>query len=195
MKYPRTDRQRRFLALVDEVRDSIAARAEQVDRENVFPYESFRDLHRVGLLALTIPERHGGLGANPLEFALVQERIGHACGATGLASAMHLSMLGRIGDGALWPEEIYRRICDDVIRNGALINAVNSEPDLGSPSRGALPSTTAERTPTGWRINGRKRWASLAPALTYIYSLATAIDGDEPPHRANFLIPANARGV
>src|SRR4051812_23850503 len=183
MRYPRTERQRRFLALVDEVRDRVAARAEQVDRENVFPYESFRDLHQAGLLALTIPECFGGLGANPLEFALVQERVGHACGATGLASAMHLSLLGRIGDGALWPEEIYGRICDDVIRRGALINAVNSEPDWGSRCRGAPPSPPAERTPTGWRINGRKRWESRAPALTYIYSLPTAIDGDEPPHR------------
>jgi alkylation response protein AidB-like acyl-CoA dehydrogenase len=195
MSCPRTERQRRFLALAAEVTDAIAARAERADRENVFPYENFRDLHQTGLLTLTIPVAFGGLGANVLEFALVQERIAHACGSTGLAASMHLSLLGRIGESALWPEDVYRRICDDVIRRGALINAVNSEPDLGSPSRGALPSTTAARTPTGWRINGHKRWASLAPALTYLYSLATAIEDDEPPHRANFLIPADAPGV
>jgi alkylation response protein AidB-like acyl-CoA dehydrogenase len=195
MSYPRTERQARFVKLADDLAAPLAARAEQVDRDNAFPYENFRDLHAAGYLALTIPEKYGGQGANVLEYALAQERIARACGSTGLASSMHLSLLGRIAEIGLWPEEIYAGICQDVIANGALINAANSEPDLGSPSRGALPSTTAERTPHGWRINGRKRWASLAPALTYVYSLATVIDGDTPPHRANFLIPTNAPGV
>jgi alkylation response protein AidB-like acyl-CoA dehydrogenase len=78
---------------------------------------------------------------------------------------------------------------------GALINQANSEPDLGSPSRGGLPSTTAERTPDGWVINGRKRWASLAPALSYMFTMATVIDGDAPPRRGNLLIPASTPGV
>lgn len=195
MDYPRTKRQARFIDLAEELAPRIAARAELVDRDNVFPDQNFRDMHDAGYLALTIPEFLGGHGANVLEYALAQERIAHACGSTGLASSMHLSLLGRIGDMDLWPSSIYAEFCQQVIRTGALINAANSEPELGSPSRGALPSTTAQRTASGWRINGRKRWASLAPALTYIYSLATALDGDAPPRRANFLIPANAPGV
>ncbi|MFT4039144.1 MAG: acyl-CoA dehydrogenase family protein [Thermomicrobiales bacterium] len=195
MSYPRTERQRRFVQLADDLAGPIAARADTIDRENRFPDENFRDLHAAGYLTLTIPEWFGGHGANVLEYALAQERIARACGSTGLASSMHLSLLGRIAEIGAWPDEVYGSICAEVLATGALINAVNSEPDLGSPSRGALPSTTAERTPFGWRINGRKRWASLAPALTYIYSLAAVIDGDTPPHRANFLIPASAPGV
>ena len=66
---------------------------------------------------------------------------------------------------------------------------------MGSPSRGGMPTTTAERTPRGWVINGRKRWASLAPALTYMLTLATVVDGDAPPRRGNFLVPASSPGV
>lgn len=195
MSYPRTDRQAEFIQLADDLAAPIAARADAIDAANTFPTENFRDLHAAGYLALTIPAALGGQGASVLEYALAQERLARACGSTGLASSMHLSLLGRIAEIGLWPEIIYGAICRDVIANGALINAVNSEPDLGSPSRGALPSTTAERTPGGWRVNGRKRWASLAPALSYIYSLATVIGGDAPPHRGNFLIPARAPGV
>lgn len=194
MSFPKTDRQARLIALAESVAAPIASRAAGVDAANDFPWENFRDLHRAGYLSLTIPERLGGHGANVLEYALAQERIAHACGSTGLASAMHLSLLGRIAELDHWPAGIYEGICRDVIEHGALINAVNSEPSLGSPSRGGLPSTTAERTPTGWRINGRKSWASLAPALGYIYSLATVID-DEAPRRGNFLIPASSPGV
>lgn len=195
MSYPKTERQEQFVALADDLSGRIGERAERVDRDNAFPFENFRELHRAGYLGLTIPERFGGLGADPLEFALAQERLAQACGSTGLAATMHLSLLGRFGEIELWPEEVYARVTQDVIERGALINAANSEQDLGSPSRGALPSTTAERTPTGWRINGRKRWASLSPALTYVYSLVTVIDGAEAPRRGNVLIRADAPGV
>jgi alkylation response protein AidB-like acyl-CoA dehydrogenase len=47
----------------------------------------------------------------------------------------------------------------------------------------------------GWVVNGRKRWASLAPALSYVYSLVTVIDGDQPPRRGNLLVPTSTPGV
>ncbi len=194
MSWPKTERQERFVALANDVAGPIAARAAEVDRNSSFPYESFDELRQAGYLTLTIPEEFGGVGADILEYSLAQERIAHACGSTGLASSMHLSLLGRVGDTRLWPDEVYKRLVREVIDNGALINAANSEPDLGSPSRGALPSTTATRTPFGWRIDGRKRWASLSPALTWVFSLVTLID-DEPPRRGNLLIPMASPGV
>lgn len=195
MDYPKTARQAEFVALADSLTGPIAARAEAIDRAGAFPYENFRELHRAGYLSLTVPQNLGGLGADPLEFALAQERLAHACGSTALAANMHLTVLGRLGETRIWPEETLARVCQDVVTNGALINQVNSEPDLGSPSRGGLPSTTGERTPTGWVINGRKRWASLAPALSYMFAMATVVDGDAPPQRGNFLIPASSPGV
>ncbi len=195
MDYPCTARQREFMALADELAGRFATRAAEYDRTNVFPFENFRDLHDTGYLALTVPEKYGGRGANALEITLAQERLAHGDGATALAATMHLIVIGRQAEIGLWPEDIFARVCREIVAHGALINAVNSEPDLGSPSRGALPGTTAERTPDGWRINGRKSWASLAPALTYLYMLATAEEAGQPPRRANFLVPAQAAGV
>jgi alkylation response protein AidB-like acyl-CoA dehydrogenase len=195
MTYPKTARQAEFIALADQHAQRFADRAAQLDRENAFPFENFRELHESGYLALTVPEEYGGRGADPLELALAQERLAHGCGSTALAATMHLSLLGRQSEIRSWPEETNARICREVVERGALINNVNSEPDLGSPSRGALPSTTALRTPTGWRINGHKRWASLSVALSYMCVLAAADDGVEPPHRATFLVPVNTPGI
>jgi alkylation response protein AidB-like acyl-CoA dehydrogenase len=195
MDYPKTARQSKFIALADSLTERIAARADEVDRAGRFPFENFREMHEAGFLGLTIPEHFGGLGANPLEYALAIERIARACGSTALAANMHLTLIGKLGETGIWPEEIYARVSRDIVENGALLNSVNSEPDMGSPSRGGLPSTTAERTPTGWVINGRKRWASLAPALTYMLTLATVVDGDAPPRRGNFLVPAATPGI
>jgi alkylation response protein AidB-like acyl-CoA dehydrogenase len=193
--FPRTERQAELIALADSLAGPFAARAESVDRNGAFPFQNFREMHEAGYLGLTIPRERGGLGATPLEFALAHERIGRACGSTALAANMHLSLIGRINETGMWPDEILDLVNNDIIANGALLNSVNSEPDLGSPSRGGLPTTTAVRTPRGWVINGRKRWASLAPALTYMLTLATIVDGDAPPRRGNFLVPASAPGV
>src|SRR4051794_16772016 len=110
MSWPKTERQNRFVQLASDLAGPIGERAAQIDRENRFPFESFAELHRARYLTLTIPERHGGLGADPLEFALASERLAQACGSTALASVMHLALVGRFGEIDLWPEASYARV-------------------------------------------------------------------------------------
>lgn len=194
MDFPQNARQAEFIALAESLAGPIAARAAETDRSGAFPFENFAEMREAGFLGLTIPERFGGLGATPLEYALAMERIGHACGSTALAANMHLSLIGKLGETGVWPDDLYGRVARDIVENGALLNSVNSEPEMGSPSRGGLPTTTARKTPDGWLINGRKRWASLAPALGYMLVLATIVDDGEP-RRGNFLVPAGTPGI
>ena len=135
MDYPKTARQAEFIALAEAVAGPIAARAEEVDRAGVFPYENFRELHEAGYLGLTIPEAFGGRGADPLEYALAHERLARACGSTALAANMHLTLLGRLGETGLWPEETFARVCDDVLRHGALINQAGNPRGLTRDSQ------------------------------------------------------------
>lgn len=194
MTFPKTERQERFVALADQLAAEFAPRAATYDRENTFPFKNFARLKETGYLALTVPAEYGGGGADPLEFALAQERLARGDGATALASAMHLSLVGRVGELRTWPDAIVGPLFQDIVEHGALINAAHSEPDLGSPSRGGLPSTTATKTETGWRITGRKSWASLAPALTYASILASAVEEGQEPRRGNFLVPTSRPG-
>lgn len=193
--YPRTERQAEFMNLADALAVRAAARAATYDRENSFPFETFRDLQESGYLALTVPEEFGGRGANVLEIALAQERLARGDGSVALAATMHLGQVGMLAQTRAWPPAIFARLCREIVTEGALINSAASEPDLGSPSRGGLPSTTAMRTATGWRLNGRKSWTSLAPALRYFTVMAAVHDTDKAPYRANFLLPAGTPGV
>ncbi|MDQ3412331.1 MAG: acyl-CoA/acyl-ACP dehydrogenase [Chloroflexota bacterium] len=195
MTYPRTERQAELMAVADRLAARFAETAALYDRTGDFPFAHFAALHETGYLALTVPEEYGGRGANPLELALAQERLAHGCAATALGATMHLTVMAIQGETRTWPEEVYARVCRDVVERGALINSIHSEPDMGSPSRGALPSTTAVRTADGWVLNGHKRWASLAPGLTYADVLAAVSDGDEPPRRGNFLVPMDLAGI
>ena len=195
MIHPRTEREAELMALADQLAAEFAATAGVYDRTGDFPFEHFKALQETGYLALTVPEEYGGRGATPLEVALAQERLAHGCASTALGATMHLTVMGVQSETRSWPDEVYARICREVVERGALINSIHSEPDMGSPSRGALPSTTAVRTPTGWVLNGHKKWASLAPGLAYADVLAAVSDGDEPPRRGNFLVSMDRPGI
>src|SRR5205823_6394811 len=81
-------------ALLDRVRHlaatRFAPRAAAYDREASFPTENYRDLRDAGLLAICIPQSHGGLGASYLTYSLAGAEIGRYCGATALTWNMHV---------------------------------------------------------------------------------------------------------
>jgi alkylation response protein AidB-like acyl-CoA dehydrogenase len=195
LPYPKTERQAELMALAERLAASAGARAAEHDRDGTFPFESIDELRASGYPALTVPEEYGGWGADPLELALAQERLARGDGSVGLGSWMHLGLIARQATTRTWPAAVFERVCRAVVERGALINSAASEPALGSPSRGGLTSTTAERTPDGWRINGRKSWASLAPALEWAIVMASVQDPGQPPRRANFLVPMSSPGL
>ena len=89
------------MALAGDLAARFAARAPRHDREGSFPHENFADLHASGYLALSIPREFGGAGATILELTLAQERLARGDASTALGAAMHLSILGRLGQAVL----------------------------------------------------------------------------------------------
>jgi alkylation response protein AidB-like acyl-CoA dehydrogenase len=117
----------------------------------------------------------------------------------GLVVAMHSALLGRVRDAGVWPAAHFERVGRAVAAardaHGALINSLASEPEMGSPSRGGLPATTATRTASGWRVAGRKTFSSGSSVLRWGVVSAAAHVGDAEPYLGNFLIPMDTRGV
>ena len=66
-----SDRQRELIELAGALaRERFAPRAAVYDQEATFPFENFADLRQAGFLALCIPERYGGLGADYSTYCL-----------------------------------------------------------------------------------------------------------------------------
>ncbi|MHB8645535.1 MAG: acyl-CoA dehydrogenase family protein [Thermomicrobiales bacterium] len=187
-----TERQARFVALADELAARIAPRAAAYDRDNTFPFADFADLKAAGYLALTVPEADGGMGANLGEFVRTQGRLAIGNGATALSSTMSLSTIGREAQFHAWPEGIRARVFAAAVRDGATVNSVATEPELGSPSRGGRPTTTATQVEGGWLITGRKTWSTLSPILTFFLVFAGIEERDET---GDFLVTRGARGL
>src|SRR5918999_2086864 len=78
------EKARRFGAAV------AAPRAARHDRDATFPLETFRDMHKEGLLAICVPREQGGAGASFKTYCLAAAELGRYCGATALSWNMHV---------------------------------------------------------------------------------------------------------
>jgi len=180
--YPLTPRQRELIALADSQGPRFAARAERYDREASFPFENFAELRQSGLLGLCVPEKFGGLGADLKTYALVSATLGKYCGATALTFNMHVC-------STLWPgaladaldmsaaeraeHERHRGVhFARVVKEGAIYAQPFSEGSAAAAGRAPF-GTLATEVEGGWRINGKKIFASLAGAARYYGVLCT----------------------
>jgi len=193
--YPRTERQAEFIDLGNRMAKIAAEQADEHDRNNTFPHDTFDALRESGYLKLTVPEEFGGRGANALELMLAQEHLARGSGAVALGATMHLGIVGGLAESRAWPPELLERFFHEVVNDGALINSAASEPDLGSPSRGGAFQTTAVREGDSWKINGRKTWTTLSPGLSYAQVQLTIVEDNGERSRGIFLVPMTTPGV
>lgn len=182
-----SDAQRELLETARHLAATFAARSERHDREGSFPFENFADLHRAGFLALALPVELGGRGMSIYDFCLVQEALGHGCGATALGTNMHWYNLG--GGLHLFTEAFRRRVADAVVREGAILASSLSEPGA---SLGA-PQVTARKVEGGYRVSGRKSFCTLAPVLRF-FLFNARLEGCERPGLSGTVTLAAERG-
>jgi alkylation response protein AidB-like acyl-CoA dehydrogenase len=187
--------------------DKFAPRAARYDREASFPTENYCDLHAAGLLAICIPQSHGGLGADYRTYALAAAEIARHCGATALTWNMHVCSTLWAGpladdlqmDDATRAEHERRRALHfrRIVVDGAIYAQPFSEGNASAV--GAIAFGTAARpVDGGWIISGKKIFASLSGNADYYGVLCTEVTPEGTAQRRNTLylaVPAAAPGV
>ncbi|MFZ0887293.1 MAG: acyl-CoA dehydrogenase family protein [Candidatus Binataceae bacterium] len=186
-----SDKQGRLVQLAAELAADFATRAAEHDRANTFAVENVDTMKAAGYTALVVPERHGGLGADLIDFMLCQEQLAQGDAATALAINMHLfgigSMLELGGDS---PDQAL--FLEMVGRGRRIVGGGISEPETGG-DWGAF-ATRARRDGEFYVLNGRKIFTSLSPVIDIFMVMATIEDHD-PPAGATFVIPRATPGL
>jgi len=163
-------------------RTRLAPRAARWDREASFPFENFADLREAGLLGICVPESQGGLGADFATYVMVAAELGRHCGSTALSFNMHVcstlwsgsiaDALGMTSEQRADHERIRAIHYARIIRDGKIYAQPFSEG--GSAAAGKAPwGTRALKVDGGYRISGRKIFASLAGAADFYGVLCT----------------------
>lgn len=187
-----------FPTLLPPQMQAVTEQAAQAIRTHAAACEAAQDvtpaaaaaLRGSGYTRLTLPREAGGLGATLEQYAAAQLLLGEADAALGLILAMHTHVVGAAFQGRTLPDPLLRQLARASVA-GQLVNALASEPELGSPSRGGLPRTAALPEEDGWRVTGRKTWATGARALDLALVTAATPEGEV----LRLLVPMNAPGV
>lgn len=183
---PRSDRQRELVGRAAELGPVFEQRAARYDREAAFPYENFGDLRDAGLLTLCVPERHGGLGADFVTYAMVAEELGRHCGSTALTFNMHSATcllvgpiadeLGLTGDELATLEQRRQLLFDGVVNHHLVHSQPFSEGLSGRATTGV--ATMAKPVDGGYLVTGRKIFASLSESAD-LHNVVCLVPGDD----------------
>lgn len=201
-----TPLQRELIELASRLgRDKFAPRAARHDRDATFPFDNYEDLRQAGLLTICVPREQGGLGADFATYVMVAAEIGRHCGATALSYNMHVCSTmwaGFIADALdMTPEqradhEANRAIhFKNIVQGGKVYSQPFSEG--GAAAAGKAPwGTLAKPVEGGYRVSGKKIFASLAGAADY-YGVLCTLDkpGATQKDSLYLAVPADAPGV
>jgi alkylation response protein AidB-like acyl-CoA dehydrogenase len=208
MDFHLTDRQRELIERAGKLgRERFAPRAARYDAEASFPFENYTDLRENGLLALCVPEAFGGGGADYQTYCLVSAEIGRHCGATALTFNMHSCAMmwsGPLADDLPMGDDDRRghnarrlRHFKRVVADGAIYAQPFSEGNEAAAGKAPF-GTVARKVDGGWRLSGKKIFASLAGAADYYGVLCTEEIEGKPLDRRDTLylaVKADTPGV
>lgn len=203
-----TGKETKVAAIARELGQSrFADRAEKWDREAIFPTENYNDMRDAGLLGICVPEASGGLGAGFRGYALAAAEIGRYCGTTALTWNMHVCSTlwtGQLADDLDMSADMRARHnkgrelhFSRIVEKGAIYSQPFSEGSAAAA--GFQPfATKAVKTEGGYRVSGKKIFASLAGHADYYGTLCTLHHDDREPSMRDTLylaIPAAAKGL
>jgi glutaryl-CoA dehydrogenase len=120
---------------------------------------------QAGLLGVTVPERYGGAGASYVAYGLTAREIERV-------DSGYRSMMSVQSSLVIYP----------ILSYGSDAQKEKNLPKLTEPNAGSDPGgmkTRAEKTPSGFKLNGSKTWISNAPIadVFVIWAKSSAHDG------------------
>ena len=167
----------------------VAPVAEELDREERFPYEIVAELGELGLMGLPIPEEYGGAGGDTLAYAIAVEELTRVDSSVAITMAAHTS-LGTMPILLFGTEEQKREWLPDLAAGRRLAAFGLTEPEAGSDAGAAR--TRAELRDGSWVVDGAKIFITNAGTDITACVTITARTGED--EISNIIVPNGTPG-
>ena len=128
--------------------------AAEIDEEEKFPVESFKQAAEMGLMGIPFPEEYGGAGLDELSYAQCIEEVSKVCASTAVGISAHTSLCS-------WPiykfgtEEQKAKYLPQLLSGEKLGAFGLTEPNAGTDAAGQ--KTVFEDKGDYYLVNGSKR--------------------------------------
>jgi len=125
------------------------------DESQEFPVHIFKELGKLGMMGVLVPEQYGGAGLGYFEYSAVIQEVAKVCGSIGLSVAAHNSLC--TGHILSFGNEEQKQKYLPKLATAEHIGAWGlTEPNTGSDAGNMR--TTAFREGDKWVLNGTKCW-------------------------------------
>ena len=177
-----------WVAVADNLGPRFAARADAHDADDAFVAINYAELREQKVFSAGVPAELGGGGASQAELCEMLRTLAHYCSSTALALAMHTHQVAI----PAWRWRHDDRVVEPLLRRVAgeeLVLATSGGSDW------LAGSGRAEKVEGGYRVSGRKVFASGSPAADLFMTMAVYDDPGAGPTVLHFAIPFKAAGV
>ncbi len=125
------------------------------DESQEFPIHIFKELGKLGMMGVFVPEEYGGTGLGYFEYSAIIQEIAKVCGSIGLSVAAHNSLC--TGHILYFGNEEQKKKYLPKLATAEHLGAWGlTEPNTGSDAGNM--KTTAVKDGDNWIINGAKSW-------------------------------------
>ena len=125
------------------------------DESQEFPVHVFKELGKLGMMGVFVPEKYGGTGLGYFEYSAIIQEVAKVCGSIGLSLAAHNSLC--TGHILAFGNENQKMKYLPKLATAEFIGAWGlTEPNTGSDAGNM--KTTAVKEGDNWKINGAKSW-------------------------------------
>jgi alkylation response protein AidB-like acyl-CoA dehydrogenase len=161
------------------------------DETQLFPSHIFKEMGKLGIMGVLVPEEYGGAGLGYIEYVSIIEEISKVCGSIGLSVAAHNSLC--TNHILTFGNESQKRKYLPKLATGEHLGAWGlTEPNTGSDAGNM--KCTAVKNGNDWILNGTKCWITHGKSGDIAVVIARTGEPRSKDNATAFIVERGSKG-
>ncbi len=161
------------------------------DESQEFPLHIFKELGKLGIMGVLVPQEYGGTGLGYLEYSAILQEISKVCGSIGLSVAAHNSLC--TGHILAFANEKQKKMYLPKLATAEYLGAWGlTEPNTGSDAGNM--QCTAVKDGDDWIINGTKNWITHGKSGDVAVVICRTGEPRTRDNSTSFIVPRGTPG-
>jgi alkylation response protein AidB-like acyl-CoA dehydrogenase len=161
------------------------------DESQEFPVHIFKELGKLGMMGVLVPQEYGGTGLGYFEYSAIIQEISKVCGSIGLSVAAHNSLC--TGHILAFGNEDQKKKYLPKLATAEFIGAWGlTEANTGSDAGNMR--TTAVKDGNNWVLNGTKNWITHGKSGDVAVVICRTGEPRAKNNSTAFIVDRNTKG-